>query len=298
MKTKLVLAFMVAAACGLWSAGPAQAKGVELWEGESTTVSQSKTQVVRGSATAKSDKPAVATVSKPKGDNLRVTITGVKEGETTVTITGKRVVYNVGVNQKSIRTEEPFTAYIDVVVVKAETVAKLLVLKRREQRTINFPKSLKMLGKSLKNSNKKVCGYNRNTNRKLTVFGKKKGTSTITMELLRTKKGKTKRIRGIIYVEVKGERIKMKDNRTSMGWDDLFKGRIVLLNPDGTEVKDNKPPKKVKEEKNKKYEKYEKYENENKKKSGKNKNKSNNKNKNEKSKGMKMKDYDDSDYDD
>ena len=75
MKTKLMLALMFVVACGLWSAGPALADGVELWEGDTTTWSQTKAQVVRGSGKAKSSKPAVATVSQPKGDNLQITIT-------------------------------------------------------------------------------------------------------------------------------------------------------------------------------------------------------------------------------
>ena len=255
MNRKQLLTMLCALLSGLWIAGSAMAADVELWEGESTTWSHTKTQLVGGSVTAKSGSPAIAKVSKPKGHNAKITITGVKKGETMITVTGKQVVYNVGVNQKSIRTEVPFVAYISVVVEKPEEVVKWLFLKKREQRTINFPKKLKMISKTLKNSNKKVCRAHLNTNRKLTIIAKKKGTSTVTVNILKTEKGKTKRVKGIIYVEVDGERIKQRDNKMSMDWDDMFIGKVVILNGD-EEVKGRKPKeereKEPKEEKMKK----------------------------------------------
>jgi hypothetical protein len=213
-------------------AGSASAADVTLWEGESTTRSSSKQQVVRGSVKAVSSRPGVATVSKPRGDNAEFTITGVKKGEAVVTITGKLVVYNVGVNQKSIRTEVPFETQIGVVVKKPETYEKLAILLKRQQLTVDFPKHIKMVTKTLKNSNKKVCRVHVNTNRKVTIFGKEKGESQVTVKLQVTKKKKTKTVKGIIHVEVKEQVAKSKERKVKIAWDDLYIGRIVIVNGD------------------------------------------------------------------
>ena len=92
---------------------------VELFEGESATRATSRHRVVQGSVKAVSGNPGVATISKPTGDNAKVTITGVKEGKTTVKVTGRIVFFAVGANQKQLTTEKPFETSIDVTVKKA-----------------------------------------------------------------------------------------------------------------------------------------------------------------------------------
>jgi hypothetical protein len=202
---------------------------VELFEGESAARSTSKHRVVAGSVKAVSGDPGVATVSKPTGDSAKVTITGVKEGTTTVKVSGKIVVFNVGVNRNQLTTERAYETYIDVTVKKPGGFAKLLVMKKNQVVSVDFPKNMRMTGK-LTNSNHKVATVRRNSSKKLTVNASKKGTTTVITKLKVTEKGKTTTVLGRIEVEVKDELAKTKDKRIKIGWDNLFIGRIVIVN--------------------------------------------------------------------
>ena len=231
---RVVSLFLIALAAML-VAGAASA-GVELFEGESATRATSRYRVVAGSVRAVSANPGVATVGRPTGDNARVTITGVKEGTTTVKVTGKVVVINVGVNPQQVGTEKPFETFIDVTVKKPGGFVRILVMKKNQVATVNLPKNMRMTGK-LTNSNRSVARAHRNTNRKITVNAKKKGTTTLTTKIKVTEKGKTTTVQGLIEVEVQDELAKTKDKKIKMGWDDLFIGRIVIVNGGEGEIK-------------------------------------------------------------
>jgi hypothetical protein len=235
MTTGRVVSLLLIALAATLVAGAASA-GVELFEGESATRATSRYRVVEGSVRAVSANPGVATVGRPTGDDARVTITGVKEGTTTVKVTGKVVVLNVGVNPQQQGTEKPFETFIDVTVLKPGGFVRILVMKKNQVATVNLPKNMRMTGK-LTNSNRSVARAHRNTNRKITVNAKKKGTTTLTTKIKVTEKGKTTTVQGLIEVEVQDELAKTKDKKIKMGWDDLFIGRIVIVNGGEGEIK-------------------------------------------------------------
>lgn len=231
------------ALAGLLLAAPAGAGDVELWVGETSTQSISRAQIVGGSVRIENSDPSVATVTAPRGDNATITITGVKEGKTSIKATGLMVVYHMGTGPRNVRTEEEFTAYIDVVVKKPEEIAKLAILHEKQRMSIRFPKKPERITvlEVLTNSNPKVATAKRNAPGTITVVGKRAGTSVVTMKLkVKPKKGPARTVKGVLHVEVRKLVGKRKEN-VRIGWNDLFIGRVVIVDEDKPRKREPRP---------------------------------------------------------
>ncbi len=176
------------------------------------------------------DQPNIASVSWTGGESGSLVVTGVEEGEAVVTITGKVRVVNFGTGNKPIATVKDVTAKVYVTVVEDAEYMKLVILHVKEKISVKFPKNMKLSAKGITNSNPKIASVRRNSSKQLTIRGKKVGETWLRFKLLISKKGKKdKEVPATIKVRVIAGKPKKKYSRT--GWDDLYIGEIIIVNP-------------------------------------------------------------------
>jgi hypothetical protein len=220
---------LAAAACLAVVLVPARAwadGGVTLPVGHSWTKSfgntpfESKPQVTV-------DKPSVASVRWSGEESGSLIITGVEEGEAVVTLKGKVRVAKLGTG--GAVTVRDVTATVPVKVTGPDEYSKLAVLHVGQKLTVKFPKGMKLGAESPSNSNPSVVFVRRNSSAALTLRGKKEGESWLRFKLIVEEDGKEKTVRGTIWVQVKAGKPKKKYIR--IGWDDLYIGEIIILNP-------------------------------------------------------------------
>lgn len=244
----VVLPWLVLAAAAL--PGRAAERSVEIWVGESASISAGRKQVERGTVTVTSDKPKIATATWGGGDTGPVIINGVSEGEAVVTVKGKVRVISFGIKRNGEKAaflrNEDFTDYVNVTVVEAETEQRVVMIHKRQRMTLSLGKTGRI--RTIQNGDDAVIRVHRNTLSTFTIIGKREGFSLVTVKFTRMEKGKKKNITGLVYVTVYGG--KREGPRTiRMGWDAMPEPthRIIIIDPEESagSKKSKKPEKKV-----------------------------------------------------
>jgi hypothetical protein len=189
----------------------------------------------------KSKDPSIATVAWKGEESGSLVVTGVKEGTTKVMVTGKIRVVEIGPGAKKILTVKPYKAIVTVKVIKSEKYTKLVVIHVKQKMSIKFPKRYRKAS-PVKNSNRRVVTVTSQTRTRITIRGVKVGESWLTFLLeVKLKNGKKKKVPANILVRViAGKPAKGKEHFTA-GWDDLFIGEIILVNPGPGMDKHGKP---------------------------------------------------------
>ncbi len=205
----------------------AMADGVTIKIGHSWSKSFGTTPFVR-KPTVTVDNPGIASVSWSGGESGTLTITGVEEGDCVVTIKGKVRATGLG-TAGALITEQDFSETIPVKVTGTDEYSKLAVLYVKQKMSITFPKGMKMGSKAPKNTNPEIVGVRRNSAKQLTLTGKKKGESWLYFKLTVTEGKKKKKVFGTIWVQVKAG--DPNDMHVRIGWDDLYTGQVILLDP-------------------------------------------------------------------
>jgi len=210
---------------------------VEIWVGESVSIHASRKQIERGTVSATSNKPEIATAEWGGGDTGPVTITGVAEGKAVVTVKGKLRVMPVGISgpgrTREVLRGEPFTDYVNVSVVEAEVEQRVIIIRKRQKVTLNLGRTAKI--RSIHNGDKAVVRVHKNTLKTFTIIGKREGFSLVTVKFTRVEKGKKKNITGLVYVTVHGGK-REGPALIRMGWDAMPEPthRIIIIQPEET----------------------------------------------------------------
>jgi hypothetical protein len=176
------------------------------------------------------DKPDIASVSWSGGESGTLTITGNEEGDCVVTIAGKVRVVELGTGGGAI-TVKDVSATVPVKVTGTDEYSKLAVLHVKQKMSVTFPKGMKLGSKGIRNTNPEIVFVKRNSSKQLTLKGKKKGESWLYFKLLVEEDGKEKEVHGTIWVQVKAGKPPKNERHIRMGWDDLYIGQIIMLNP-------------------------------------------------------------------
>jgi hypothetical protein len=213
---------------------------VVVGEGHSRTKSFGKTPFDRKPAVSSAD-PSIATASWTGEESGSLVISGIKEGTTTVTVKGNIRVVEIGPGAKKILTVKPYVATATVKVVKSEKYTKLAIIYVKQKMSIKFPKGLRK-ATPVKNSNRRVVTVTSQTRTRITIRGVKVGESWLTFLLeVKMKDGKKKKVPANILVRVIDKKIEKGKTHVTTGWDDLFIGEIIILNPGPGMDKHGKP---------------------------------------------------------
>ncbi|MBT3200034.1 MAG: hypothetical protein HN350_08955 [Phycisphaerales bacterium] len=189
----------------------------------------------------KSKDPSIATVSWKGEESGSLVITGVKEGTTVVTVTGKVRVTEIGPGAKKILTVKPYKASVTVKVIKSEKYTKMAVIYVKQKMSIKFPKRYKK-ATPVKNSNRRVVTVTSQTRTRITIRGVKVGESWLTFLMeVKLKNGKKKKVPANILVRVIAGKPKKDKTHVSIGWDDLYIGEVIIVNPPPGMDKHGKP---------------------------------------------------------
>ena len=193
--------------------------------------------------TVTSSKPGIASATWTGEESGTLVITGVEEGTAEVTVKGKVRVVNFN-NGRRLVTVKPYSASVTVKVIKSQKYTKLAVIYVKQSMTVKFPKDLRLRTSTVKNSNRRCVFVKSRTAVQITFRGKRAGESWLTFTLVKTlKDGTKKKVPGNILVRVLDKKPKKNERHVSIGWDDLYIGEIILVNP-GPDMDEHGQPKK------------------------------------------------------
>lgn len=203
---------------------------VVVGEGHSRTKSFGKTPFDSKPAVSSAD-ASIATASWTGEESGSLVITGVKEGTTTVTVKGRIRVVEIGPGAKNILTVKPYVGTVTVKVIKSEKYTKLAIIHVKQKMSIKFPKEYRKAS-PVKNSNRRVVTVTSQTGVRITIRGEKVGESWLTFLMeVKLKDGKKKKVPASILVRVIAGKPEKDETHVSKGWDELFIGEIIILNP-------------------------------------------------------------------
>ena len=212
----------------------------EIWVGETITIKGGRTQIERGTVKATSGDPDIATAKWGDEDTGPLIITGVKEGKTLVTLTGKvrLMVMGTSGSKDAVLRSRQFTEYVDVKVIDAEVETRMVRLHKDQEMTINLARGARIA--SITVADKAVLWVHKNTLTKFTLNAKEIGLTLVTVKFTRRVKGRRKKVTGLIYVLVyEGKREGPKIKKDAWGAMPEPTHKIIILPP---RKKKPKPP--------------------------------------------------------